>query len=211
MTSNEPNTFQNGIVWFQVIIIGPPSGIQLDILSHLSKEHGTHLPEITEKLKTGKSIPQGINYRLVEIHGASDPAITDLEGAHALIFLVSSESNFDLCKEILFKIYKEYSGQFPLVVLLDKSISDDNTIEQSIELLGLTKLIEYGIPNLRIFSVCKKTGEGLSKAFNWLSGYFSGDGFLMIFTPSSRSANCFRSLPLCIITFESILLLLICL
>ncbi len=177
LTSNEPSRFQNGIVWFQVAIIGPPSGIQLEILGHVSREHGRHLPEITEKINTMSSIPQGINYRLVEIHGASDPTITNLEGVHALVFVVSSDCNLNLCKEILLKIYEKFSGQIPLIVLLDKAISKNNSIEQPIELLGLTKLIEYGISNLRIFSVCKKTGEGLSKAFNWLSGYFSmGDG-----------------------------------
>ena len=174
MTNNENSAFQGEKIWFQVAIIGLPTGTQLEIMRHLSTNHDKFLPDITENLRAGKTKPKGINYRLVEVQNHNDPSIAELEGSHALVYAVSSRCVLDKCKEVLLTIYDEFSGRVPLIILLDNAI---NTEEEPINLLGLTKMIELGIQNLRIFSFDKTTGEGLSVAFQWLTSYFSlGDG-----------------------------------
>jgi hypothetical protein len=175
-----------GPFWFQVVICGLPDSGQTKILKHLSEKHEKFLPEMTAHIEEGQTIPRGINYRVVEISGPSDPTLTSLAGAHALVFTASSDADFSACRNILLRIHQMFTCRVPLLVLVDKPLGSDGSLNRPIELLGLADLIEVGVSNLRIFSVCSETGGGLYEAFDWLTSYFlTGDGDIGQLSPSA--------------------------
>lgn len=168
---NEQNSF-----WFQVVICGLPDSGQTMVLKHVSENHSRFLPEMTAHIKEEKTIPRGINYQVVEVTESSDTSLTSLAGTHALVFTASSDADFSSCRNVLLRIHKMFTCNVPLLVLVDHPQGSEYSLDRPIELLGLADLIEVGVSNLRIFSICKETGDGLYEAFDWLTSYFlTGD------------------------------------
>ncbi len=168
---NEQDSF-----WFQVVICGLPDSGQTTILKHVSENHSRFLPEMTAHLKEKKSIPRGINYQVVEVSESLDTRLSPLAGTHALVFTASSDADFTTCRNVLLRIHKMFTCNVPLLVLVDHPQGSEYSLDRPIELLGLADLIEEGITNLRIFSICKETGDGLYEAFAWLTSYLlTGD------------------------------------
>ena len=168
------NGEQDGF-WYQVAICGLVDSGQTKILKHISRNHIQFLPEVTAHIEKGRTTPRGINYRVIELLGSTDPSLSSLEGAHALILTASSEDEFRSCRRILLKIHEMFSGDVPLLVLIDQTHLPDSSLERPIELLGLADLLEAGLSNLRIFSVCKESGTGLREALDWLTSYLLTD------------------------------------
>ncbi|MFQ5979459.1 MAG: hypothetical protein ACE5OZ_15130 [Candidatus Heimdallarchaeota archaeon] len=166
---------EQGAFWFQVVICGLPDSGHAELLKHVSEKYETLIPENIAHIKD-EAIPRRINYRIVDISDPTDTSLTSLVGTHALAFTASSDDDLNVCRNILLKIHKLFTCRVPLLVLVEQPQSTDCSLDRPIELLGLVDLIEAGISNLRVFSICQKGDNGFDEVFDWLTSYFlTGD------------------------------------